>query len=142
MTRSEALKIRANLEIAAQSLDDAKALEMKMFYNGFWDIVGKTVKQGFKFIYDGKLYKTVQPELTILAHLLPGVGTESLYTVIDEIHNGSKDDPIPYDGNMELEQGKYYTQDGMIYLCIRDTGTAVHNALRDLIGLYVEEVGE
>ena len=67
----------------------------------------------------------------------PEQGTESLYTRIDETHDGTKYDPIPYDGNMVLEQGKYYTQNGVTYLCTRDTGTAVHHALADLVGLYV-----
>ena len=33
---------------------------------------------------------------------VPGVGTESIYTHIDETHDGTQYDPIPYDGNMEL----------------------------------------
>jgi hypothetical protein len=41
---------------------------------------------------------------------------------------------------MALEHGKYYTQDGVTYLCIRDTGNPVYNHLSDLVGLYVEIV--
>lgn len=51
-----------------------------------------------------------------------------------------KDDPIPYCGNMALESGKYYSQDGKVYKCTRDTGNPVYNALSELVGLYVEEV--
>jgi hypothetical protein len=40
---------------------------------------------------------------------------------------------------MTLEAGKYYLQDGVIYLCIRDTENPVYNALAELVGLYVEE---
>lgn len=70
---------------------------------------------------------------------LPGTGTESLYTRIDEQHDGTKYDPIPYSGNMALEAGKYYSQGGKTYLCNRDTGNPVYNALADLVGLYVIE---
>ena len=49
-------------------------------------------------------------------------------------------DPIPYDGNMALEAGKYYIQDYVIYLCNRDTVNPVYNPLAELVGLYVETV--
>ena len=39
---------------------------------------------------------------------------------------------------MALENGKYYIQDGVTYLCNRDTGNPVYNALSELVGLYVE----
>jgi hypothetical protein len=41
---------------------------------------------------------------------------------------------------MALKNGKYYIQDGVIYLCNRDTGNPVYNALAELVGLYVEAV--
>lgn len=49
-------------------------------------------------------------------------------------------DSIPYDNNMELEQGKYYTQDDVLYLCTRDSGQALTHNLSELVGLYVEVV--
>lgn len=41
---------------------------------------------------------------------------------------------------MALENGKYYTQSNVVYLCNRDTGNPVYNQLSDLVGLYVEVV--
>ena len=73
---------------------------------------------------------------------VPGVGTESLYTRIDETHDGSKYDPIPYDGNMVLENGKYYVQDGVTYVGTRNSENPVYHALKDLVGLYVNIVTE
>ena len=35
---------------------------------------------------------------------------------------------------------KSNTQDGVTYLCNRNTGQPVYNALADLVGLYVETV--
>ena len=66
--------------------------------------------------------------------------TGCIYTRIDETHAGTPDDPIPYKGNMELVSGLYYSQDGVVYKCTRDTGIPVHNALADLVGIYVEAV--
>lgn len=125
----------------AQSLDDAQALTVKAIYPQWQEIIGQTVKQGFKFLYNDILYKVIQPDgLTIQEQYIPGEGTESLYAVIDETHAGTKEGPIPYSGNMALENGKYYSQDGAIYLCNRDTEIPVYQDLKDLVGLYVTTV--
>lgn len=107
--------------------------------------VGDTVQKGQKFKYDGKLWAVLQDH-TILEHYYPSINTASLYVEVTPEYNengeelGTLDNPIPYDGNMILENGKYYIQEGTIYKCNRDTGIAVYHALRDLVGLYVELV--
>lgn len=134
-----ARKLRPIVEQAMQSIDGNDALTAKMLYPTFDSIIGQTIeKQGFKFTYADKLWKTVPPNLTIQSHYVPGVGTESLYEEVCESHAGTLEDPIPYDGNMALENGKYYIQSGVIYLCNRDTVNPVYNTLADLVGLYVE----
>ena len=140
LSEAEVNSMLLRQQVNALDVDDDTAFRMKAFYPTFDEVVGQTVKQGFRFTHGEKLYKTVQPQLTIGAHYPPGIGTENLYTEICETHDGSKYDPIPYDGNMALENGKYYTQDGVTYRCIGDTGNPVHNHLADLVGLYVETV--
>lgn len=127
-------------QINTLTVDDNTALRMKRYYPTFESLVGQTVKQGFRFSYEDKLWSVIQPELTIQTHYPPGVGTESLYTEVVESHEGTLDDPIPYDGNMALENGKYYVQNDIIYLCSRDTGNPVYHTLAELVGLYVEEI--
>lgn len=129
-------------QIQAQLLDDAQALTVKAIYPQWADVIGQTVPLGYKFLYGNVLYKTIQDNLQIQEQWIPGEGTESLYAVINETNAGTKEDPIPYSGNMALESGKYYSQDGVIYLCNRDTEIPVYQALKDLVGLYVEEVTE
>ena len=142
LTESEVSRLLIAKQINTLTVDDQTALRMRRYYPTFSELVGQTVTQGTKFraddSEDADLYKTIQPELTIQAHYPPGVGTESLYTRIDEAHDGTKYDPIPYDGNMALTAGLYYTQGGVTYLCNRDTGNPVYNALSELVGLYVE----
>lgn len=121
----------------AQSLDDAQALEVKAIYPQWSEIIGQTVALGYKFLYGDVLYKTLQDSLQLQEQYIPGEGTESLYAVIDETHAGTQEDPIPYNGNMALENGKYYSQDGVIYLCNRDTEIPVYQALKDLVNIYV-----
>ena len=136
---TEARKLRPIIEQAMQSIDGNDALTARSMYPTFESIIGKTVKHGFKFTHGGKLWKTEQPEMTIQEHYVPGTGTESLYSEVCETHAGTLEDPIPYNGNMALEAGKYYIQDYVIYLCTRDTVNPVYNALSELVGLYVEE---
>lgn len=144
LTETEVTAMLIKQQINTLEVDDQTALRMRRYYPTFAELVGQTVKLGTKFRADDSdiadLYKTIQPELTIQAHYPPGEGTESLYTRIDEIHDGTQYDPIPYSGNMALENGKYYTQDGVTYLCTRDTGNPVYNALADLVGIYVDTV--
>lgn len=142
LTAEEVTRLLIKQQINSITVDDQTALRMRRYYPTFAELVGQTVKLGTKFRADGSenadLYKTIQPELTIQAHYPPGEGTESLYTRIDEIHGGTQYNPIPYNGNMALENGKYYSQDGVIYLCNRDSGIAVYNKLAELVGIYVE----
>ena len=144
LTEAEVSRMFISQQINTLEVDDSTALRMRRYYPTFAELVGKTVAHGTKFratdSEDADLYKTIQPELTIQAHYPPGEGTESLYTRIDETHDGSKYDPIPYEGNMALENGKYYVQGGVTYLCNRDTGNPVYHALSELVGLYVEKV--
>lgn len=128
-------------QMQAQSLTDAQALTVKAIYPQWRDIIGQTVDAGFKFLHGDVLYKTIQDSLLIQEQFIPGEGTESLYTTIDETHAGTEDDPIPYNGNMALENGKYYIQGGITYLCNRDTEIPVYQPLADLVGLYVEAAG-
>lgn len=71
-----------------------------------------------------------------------GVETAALYEVIDREHAGTLVDPIPYIPPMEIFSGKYYKQNGVLYLCNRDSGQALTHNLEDLVGLYVEKEEE
>lgn len=141
MKLKDAKMYRAAIEAGANAVErsDLDALAVKDIYPAWESLIGQTVNVDFKLTHDGKLYKVIQAH-TVQADWFPGVGTESLYAVIDEGHTGAEDDPIPYDGNMELTEGLYYSQDGIVYLCTRSTGQPVYHALSDLVGLYVEVV--
>lgn len=123
-------------QINTLSVDDNNALRMKSFYPE-WES-GATYAAGYKVQHGGNLWRTIQ------AHTAqPGWEPEnaaSLWEQINETHEGTIDDAIPYNGNMALVNGKYYTQNDTIYLCNRDTQIPVYNALADLVGIYVEEV--
>lgn len=141
LTADEVSAMLIAQQINTLTVDDQTALRMAAFYPEWNCLIGQTVdKAEYKFQHNGKLYKTIPANHTFQADWVPGVGTESIYVRIDEEHDGTKYDPIPYDGNMALESGKYYTQSGMTYLCSRDTVNPVYNALSELVGIYVEVV--
>ena len=140
LTAEEVSRMLIASQINSLAVDDSTALRMREFYPEWKDLIGTTVdKAGFKFTHGGELYKTIPEQHTFQADWLPGKGTESLYTRIDESHAGTLTDPIPYSGNMALEAGKYYSQSGAVYLCTRDTVNPVYSALADLVGMYVEK---
>ena len=134
-TIEEVSEMLIRQQINTLAVDDATALRMVAYYPEW--TAGTAYAAGDRLVYNGDLYKVLQAH-TAQETWLPGTGTESLYTRIDEQHDGTKYDPIPYDGNMALESGKYYTQSGMTYLCSRDTVNPVYNQLAELVGLYVE----
>ena len=144
MTYTErALQLRPVIEQAAQSLEDAVALTSVELFPKWKELVTNStqVKEGFRFQHDGKLYRTEQPEYTFVKHEVPGsTGTESLFSKVDGTHAGTINDPIPYEKNMEIYNGLYYTQNGVLYLCIRDSGQPLYHDLESLIGIYVEVV--
>lgn len=136
----DALLAEIPAHINEKQLPAADALKHQSYYPEWGDEnapMGKEVDAGFRLRHDGTLYEVIQPH-ALQADWIPGAGTESLYKVVQEEHAGTPDDPIPYAGNMELEEGKYYTQDDVVYLCTRSTGQPVYHTLAELVGLYVE----
>lgn len=136
MKLSEARAMRAAMLAGAATLDDATAASAPLLFPR-WR-AGLDCAAGDRLCYAGTLWRVLQAH-TAQDDWTPDV-SPSLYERIDVAHAGTLGDPIPYAGNMALESGKYYAQDGAVYLCTRDTGIPVYAALRDLVGLYVEEV--
>lgn len=138
MKRTEALMMRRHIESAVQSLPANDALAVVTLHPEWRE--GMECKEGMRLQYGGKLYEVNKGKThTAQADWTPDVAV-SLFAVVNEVHTGTESDPIPYEGNMALVNGLYYTQDGVVYKCTRDTVNPVYAALRDLVGLYVEEV--
>lgn len=135
MNRAKALRLRAIIETAAQSLSDSEALEAVTLYQKWASDTDYTA--GYKVQRGGKLWRCIQAHTSQTGW--EPENAASLWTEICESHAGTLEDPIPYSGNMALESGKYYSQNSKIYRCTRDTVNPVYNALSELVGLYVEE---
>lgn len=135
---ADTVKLAASF--AAASFTDQQALQVKTLYRAWESCVGGSLAQGERVLYKDRLYKVRQDIQTVLENQPPSIDTAALYEEIVEDHAGTVDDPIPYNNNMELFEGKYYVQDDVIYHCTRSTGQAVYNPLADLVGIYVETV--
>ena len=110
--------------IQTMALTDEEALKVKDMYPEWSEFINQSLTQGMKVQHEDKLYKVLQDVNPVLEIYPPGAeGTEALYTIIDEDHAGTLEDPIPYpaDGNMIIYNGKYYIENDIIYLCIRDS---------------------
>ncbi len=126
------------LAMSAQktTLTDTEALAVKNLQKEWKS--GEKVEVGDRRQYKDLLYKCRQ------AHTTQADWTPDKYQagweVIDETHTGTREDPIPYSSGMQIYNGKYYTEDGILYLCNRDSGQAIYHRLADLVGIYVQVV--
>lgn len=130
-----------SLTINTMSLTDQESLSVKVFYP-YWDeFIGKELTAGMKVQYEDKLFKVIQTH-TAQEGWEPSILTASLFTEIVENHAGTLEDPIPYpaDGNMVIYNGKYYTENNILYICIRDSQQPLYTALANVVGNYVNLV--
>lgn len=144
MTYTErARALRPYIEKAAVSLADEDAVKAKELY-ARW-AVGVAVAVGYRLLYGERLYRVTQAHTTQEGWEPDKV--PALFTVIDETHAGTQDDPIPAAKDMEYIYGLYYTdpEDGKLYLCER-TGEQAGGKVtlqflpHELVGLYFTEV--
>lgn len=136
LTESEVSRLLITQQINTLSVDDQTACRMKEFYPA-WS-AGVSYAAGYKVQDNVRLWRCLQAH-TSQAGWEPE-NVPALWEELCETHDGSRYDPIPYHGNMALENGKYYIQDGVTYLCSRDTGSPVYHPLSELVGIYVEKV--
>lgn len=121
-------------------LTNKQALQVKEIY-GNWnpDVEYLKPENGILRILDeGELYELRQNHTSQAGwspHLTPALWKK---VVVD--HAGTIDDPIPYSNGLEIFNGKYYTQNDVLYLCMRDSGTPLYHDLSALVGIYVEVV--
>lgn len=121
-------------------ISDKEALDRAVVIYDWEHYVCKPLKTGQVVVYEGNVYRVRQDITEVLDIYPPSLVTASLYEVIVLTATGEKDDPILYTPPMEIYKDKYYTQNNVLYLCTRDSGTALTHSLGDLIGLYVSLV--
>ena len=122
---------------ARTDIPNEEALDRAVVIFDWENYIGKTLNAGQCVVYNEEVYRVRQTH-TVQEHYAPSLDTASLYEVIVLTASGTIEDPIPYTPPMEIEEGKYYTQFDVLYLCTRSSGVALTHDLFDLRGLYVE----
>lgn len=128
-TDTEVLRVLVVPSMNTLSLDNNTALRC-INYHPEWNelCASKFVAEnkGFRFRYKDKLYATVQDSFTFQSQWVPGTeGTSSIYSQVNWVHDGTKEDPIPVPDNVNSVAftyiiGKYYDEGGTLYLCMFD----------------------
>ena len=136
LAESEVLSMLLKQQVNTLEVDDQTAFRMKEFYPAW--AAGGAYTAGFKVQDNVRLWRCLQAHTS--QEGWEPENAPALWEEICETHDGSLYDPIPYNGNMALVSGLYYSQDGVTYLCSRDTGNPVYHALGELVGIYVEKV--
>lgn len=114
-TRRAAKGKRAQLEALSASMTDETAAAIPMWAKR-WTPDGH-FPEGTRWEKDGKLWKSRQThdgnnDPTRVPGLAP-----SLWVQVAPAGLGTRDNPMPYEMGMELELGKYYAENGIIYYC-------------------------
>lgn len=118
-------------------ISNTEALDYAVIVYDFEHYIGQELTQGKIVSSEGKLWRVRQTH-TCQADWIPSLDSASLWEVIEVEHEGTETDPIPYNPPMEIFEGKYYTEADQLYLCTRDSGTALSHPLSALVGLYAE----
>ena len=133
------------MKVNDMGLTDTEALAVQSLYPEWETLWGRNLPEGFRLQHGGKLYNVLQAHTaqqnwepgtdTAQQNWEPGTDTASLYALTGEAgaeHAGTQDDPIPYEQMMLIEQGKYYTEDGVLYRGLMDAPNGYPNDLKDL----------
>lgn len=128
-------------------LPDNEAAKIPLCYPSWESYIGKPLpklneqRKENRIEYQGELWKVRQDISIVLENQPPGLETASLYERIDIEHKGTIDDPIPYDQTMTVYKDKYYIQNGILYLCIEDSGQPLYADCENL-PRYFQKVEE
>ena len=137
----EARTLRKLLEHVTENLSDSVALEVATFVKRWKP--NTDYKTGDRVSYkpgeEVELWKCRQDH-TSQETWAPSTATASLWERVEEVHTGTIDDPIPYNINLAVFEGLYYTEDDVLYICTRDSGNPLYATAASLIGNYFEVV--
>ena len=127
--------MRQQAEISAAGNTDEQAYAVKALYDYWPDIPEGTKLPAGKIVLhsDGILYRVKEEQgHKKQASWAPDTAT-SLFTPIPKAsETGTQDNPITWVEGMESEEGKYYTDEDVLYLCIESSGIGLYGKPKDL----------
>ena len=141
MERKEmARQSRSVMQFVAISAPDRVAATIPALYP-VWR-AEERVEPGDRRYYPttGKLYKVREGQGHVTQEDWPPDVATSLWEVLDVEHAGTLEDPIPAASNMAYISGKYYSEGGVLYRCIRDVEQPISHMPSELVDIYFEVV--
>jgi len=137
-------RLKADTDFVTQNinsinLSNKEKNEVKKLFPAWEDYIGKSLdKVGFTIHYlgDDKLYEILQPVPVVQEHQTPNL-VPSNYGWVSE-HEGTKEDPIPYEQMMVIRKNKYYTQNGKLYVGLQNAPNGYAADLNTLSTLVKE----
>ena len=119
-------KAKEAIKYSINSLDlsNNDAIKFKDYLPYWADYINKSMPKDFKFQYNNQPYKTLQYINIVLENQTPDI-VYALYAIINEEHDGTLEDPIPYVQQMAIEKGKYYIQYDVVYIAIQNMPTGM-----------------
>ncbi len=141
-TIAEAMAFRRKIESAASKLPDDEALNsVELFekWNG-----AKAYTTGDRVVENGVLFKAKQ-DISANPTWNPSAVPALWEPVANPSEAGTLDNPITAVAGMTYIKGLHYTENGTVYLCIRDdsadgSGTSLHYPPSALVGNYFEKI--
>lgn len=134
---TEEEKKAEQVQLTIANFDDEKARGVKDLYPTTDNLIGSTLQAGGKIVHMGFLYRALK-DVAITMDINPENDTEN-FKFIDEEHEGTFEDPIPYHKDMVLQDAKYYTQNDIIYRSLRTAEYALKAPLDSLLDIYVKK---
>lgn len=119
-------KAKEAIKYSINSLDlsNNDTIKFKDYLPNWTDYINKSMPKDFKFQYNDQPYQTIQYINVVLENQTPDI-VYSLYAIINEEHEGTLEDPIPYVQQMAIEKGKYYIQYDVVYIAIQNMPTGM-----------------
>lgn len=138
---AEAEALRAEKKKAVNSMTAEAALLSKFLFEE-WE-PSRAYEAGDRFLYNGNLYECIEAN-PVNPTWTPDVTYSYYKPVAKATEDGTLDNPITAVAGMEYEYGKYYSENGTVYLCTRqgeaDGGKiTLHYLPSALVGQYFEE---
>ena len=133
--RNRMKEMVSQAKISAAGNTDERAYAVKTLYDCWADIPVGTMLPAGKIVLhsDGVLYRVKEGQRHgKQATWAPDV-SPSLFTPIPKAsETGTQDNPITWVEGMESEEGKYYTDEDVLYLCIESSGIGLYGKPKDL----------
>jgi hypothetical protein len=127
-------------QINSEENTDEQALNVQALYKEWENIdEGTELAAGKRVNYLDVLYKVIQTHVKQSSYN-PKDATSLFTPIKKETETGTIDNPIAWVQGMEAEEGLYYTENDILYLCTRSSGTGLYYNIVDLVGTYFEVV--